>query len=114
MDTNTEVNTILILSFVENHAAHTELGLWVLTGLLSFLVVEKIFPDGADDDEEDEEEEKEEQVQVHMIKFRIQLWNVGRPIDGIVLCNVCVLKSPGCRDFFYKTWKTVELADLFY
>ena len=41
-----------------DHSAHTKLGLWVLAGLLSFMLVEKVFPDGAEgDDDEDEHDE---------------------------------------------------------
>lgn len=31
------------------------IGLWVLAGLITFLLVEKIFPDAQDDEDEDEQ-----------------------------------------------------------
>ena len=43
-----------------DHSAHTKLGLWVLAGLLSFMLVEKVFPDGADGDDDEEEHEEED------------------------------------------------------
>ncbi len=39
---------------------HSRIGLWVLTGLFTFLILEKAFPD---EDEEEEEEEEEEDKQ---------------------------------------------------
>ena len=45
-----------------DHSAHTKLGLWVLAGLLSFMLIEKVFPDGAEGD--DDEEEHDEDVKV--------------------------------------------------
>lgn len=41
------------------------IGCWVLTGLLTFLIIEKAFPDGRSDEDEEEEEEKEETEQEH-------------------------------------------------
>lgn len=48
---------------------HSWVGLWVLVGLLTFLVIEKIFPDNNDEDEEEEkevvgegQEEEEEEI----------------------------------------------------
>ena len=49
----------IFLYFAEDHAAHTALGLWVLAGLFSFLLVEKIFPNGSDGDEDQEDEDKQ-------------------------------------------------------
>ncbi len=48
----------------EGHHETTRLGLWVLTGLLSFLIVEKIFPSGDEEEEEEEEAEEEERNKV--------------------------------------------------
>jgi zinc transporter 13 len=43
----------------EDHDGHMWVGLWIIAGLLSFLMVEKVFPD--DDDEEDDEDDDEEE-----------------------------------------------------
>ena len=56
------------LCLVDDHGAHKKLGLWVLAGLLSFLLVEKTFPDGTDGDG-DEEEDEEETIKVSVALF---------------------------------------------
>ena len=42
-----------MLAADSGHSGHTRVGMWVIVGLLSFLTIEKIFPD--DDDEDDDE-----------------------------------------------------------
>jgi len=49
------------------HKGHMNIGLWIMVGLFSFLVIEKIFPDGEDEnegEEDDEETEVNEQTEV--------------------------------------------------
>ena len=41
-----------------DHRGHTMIGLWVLAGLLAFMIIEKMFPDDHDTEQDDEEEEK--------------------------------------------------------
>ena len=36
-------------------SGHIKMGLWVLAGILVFLIIEKIFPDGEEEDEEEED-----------------------------------------------------------
>ena len=45
-----------------------KIGLWVLAGLLSFLLIEKIFPDGDDDDEDDDEDEVTIKLECHLFQ----------------------------------------------
>lgn len=42
---------------------HMQVGLWILTGLLSFFIIQKIFPESDDDDKE----ETEDQVAIKFI-----------------------------------------------
>lgn len=44
----------------DDHRGHAQIGLWIIGGILTFMLVEKIFPG----DEEDEEETGEEEKQV--------------------------------------------------
>ena len=40
----------------EEYRCHMEIGLWVLTGLFCFLIIEKIFPDEHSEDEDGDED----------------------------------------------------------
>ena len=37
------------------HDGNIQIGVWVLTGLLTFMIIEKIFPETGEDEEESEE-----------------------------------------------------------
>lgn len=45
-----------------DHQGHTRIGLWVMVGLLSFLIIEKMFPDSNEESENEESEEEVEKV----------------------------------------------------
>lgn len=40
-----------------DHKGHMQVGLWILTGLLSFFIIQKIFPE-SDEGEDDETEDQ--------------------------------------------------------
>ena len=54
-----------------SHAGHTRVGMWVIIGLLSFLVVEKIFPDGNDDDDDADDDATDEHAPQYT---KVSLW----------------------------------------
>jgi len=41
-----------LLSVGGEHDGSIQIGLWVLTGLLNFMIIEKIFPENEDEDSE--------------------------------------------------------------
>jgi len=43
------------------HRGNIVIGCWVLTGLLSFMIIEKLFPENSDDDENDENEDDDDE-----------------------------------------------------
>ena len=47
---------------LDDHGAHTRLGLWIIGGILTFLIIEKAFPQP--EEEEEKVKEKEESTQV--------------------------------------------------
>lgn len=52
------------------HEGHSQIGLWVLTGLLTFMVIEKIFPESGKD--EDSEDNSAVSIYVHFLWFCIK------------------------------------------
>ena len=58
---------IIVLSPVGGeHDGNIEIGLWVLTGLLTFMTIEKIFPEGGEDEDSGDQTYN---ASIHVIVF---------------------------------------------
>ena len=71
----------LFLGSDDAHTAHARIGLWTILGLLSFLTVEKVFPNDHDeeDDESDDVTSKSEERKAPGLK------NVSRVVSAAKL-----------------------------
>jgi len=89
---------IVVLAVVGGaHDGSIEIGLWVVTGLLTFMTIEKIFPENSDEDPEDENAEDVISTVCIFVIFKVLFLTVNRH-----LCVIFIIKKLWLSYFSYR------------
>jgi len=65
-----------------DHQAHSRIGLWIIGGILAFLIIEKAFPEPEEDEEEEDEKEIEKE-KVEKEKELAKITSSKKIVNGI-------------------------------